>query len=387
MGDQGHNIPTWDAIRALVLEAQPSPSITIYMPTHKTAAPPSMREDRLRFKNLSQRAMEIARQRSDVDTGRARALERRFAAILDNLEFWEHQTESMAVCVSPEASTAFNLPVDCDEHITVDVRFHLAPVIGLLDYTQAYYVLSVTQNNPALFRGNMYGLEPARLPLPKSTGDALRIDEWKERSLQFHSVAGDAGTEWHGQGGAKDRGDDEQRVYLKMIDHILYRELDRSLPLILAGTPEMTEAYRREAHYPNILEGHIPLKGTTQETFAAARQNIYEHVIAKKHRHLAETCKQQLGRGRAASEPPAIEDALKQSRVDTVLLGIMQQTADTVRDLPAQQPVLKIKPPNAATDLAAIDYLATRAWCAGCGVALVDYALIKPHIAAATFRY
>ncbi|HXR50234.1 MAG TPA: hypothetical protein VN778_04375, partial [Verrucomicrobiae bacterium] len=152
------------------------PSVTIYLPLHTTASPPHISENQIRFKNLVHRAKQ---QLSAHGTGQevAKALEARLAELHDDLAFWEAGKPGLLICAAPEVMEMFYLPIDTEEYVAVDNHFHIAPVLGLLHDARDFYVLTLAQRNPKMYRGTLYGLTPLRLNLPTDAKAAFNIDE------------------------------------------------------------------------------------------------------------------------------------------------------------------------------------------------------------------
>src|SRR6266540_5468550 len=154
---------------AALLTGKEAPLVTIYAPMHITASPPHMTENQIRLKNLTHKAADILRtDYQHAGKRMAELLQAQVDSYLNNLEFWEHQTEGLLLCADSQQVQTFHLPIDTEEYVAVDNCYHLAPVLALLDDEQSFYVLAVAQHNPKLFAGSMYGLCEMEVDLPKS---------------------------------------------------------------------------------------------------------------------------------------------------------------------------------------------------------------------------
>jgi hypothetical protein len=320
-------------------------AVTIYVPMHRAASPPHMSEDQLRLKNLVNQALGLLKDLGDT-TALTRELQDYLASLLDNQKFWESQTEGLLVCSQAGAIRSFQLPIDTDEYVAVDQAFHLTPVLGLLHDATEFYVLAVAQHQPRLFIGDMYGLRPSTIDLPVSLEASLGLDE-NPKGEHSQSAGGSSlhTSVYNGRGGTHDLKDADRARFLRAVDAALTKEDTAALPLILAGTDEETSEFRHLSKYPNILANTI--KGnagntSTEELFEQAHRIALQELIMPKRREAIAAYERLSGTNpaRTAQDQPAIEAAAEQGRVDTLLIGMQRQTADTVRD--STQPVAKI---------------------------------------------
>src|SRR6185437_12424870 len=207
------------------------PSVTIYFPLHTTASPPHISENQIRFKNLVHRAKQ---QLSAHGTGQevAKALEARLAELHDDLAFWEAGKPGLLICAAPEVMEMFYLPIDTEEYVAVDNHFHIAPVLGLLHDARDFYVLTLAQRNPKMYRGTLYGLTPLRLNLPTDAKAAFNIDEVNQKIENQGTTTGPSskgaaagtgfGRGWfNGRGGVRNTEAEERLRYLRVVDHTI----------------------------------------------------------------------------------------------------------------------------------------------------------------------
>jgi hypothetical protein len=336
------------ALKQLRQEQQP-PMVTIYIPTHKTASPPHMTEDQIRFKNLIHQAVEQLGKRPEAAAGQ---LSKQLCAKLDGLlqdqTFWEHQTESLLLCAAPDMLVMYHLPIDSEEYVAVNDHFHLAPILGLLNDAQEFYVLAVAQHKPTLFKGDMYDVRPTDIALPKSLEAGLNIDEMNQKSEQGRSAVGSslnvAGS-FNGRGGAKDPSQDDRLRFFRMIDHLVLDRVDRSLPLILAGIEAETTAYRSISRYPHLLQETIQgnfTGGNPHDLFEKAMAIVRKEIIEEMHHEALDRYERVRGANpeRVATDTETAEAAAEQGRIDTLIISNCRYTTDTVRD--NTEPVLEI---------------------------------------------
>lgn len=359
---------TRDAIADLLTGKPKAPAATIYLPTHRAATPPNMTEDQIRFKNLITRAIDILKNRDDGKELQVH-LTKRLNELVDDRDFWENQTEGLLICARPGVFRMFHLPLDTEEYVAVADHFHLAPILGVLQDMQQYYVLIVSQHHPRLLQGTMYGLEPSKISLPVTLEQGLNLDEApQKRELQGSSVGSSMGTSgYNGRGSSKDPADDERLRFWRMVDQQVMAKASTKLPLILAGVASETSEYRSVSHYPKILKNsvHGSFNGTAaHDLYEPALKIIRKELLNPMHDDVIAEYKRAKGQapGLAARDMAAIADAAEKGRVDKLLLADIRYTTDTVRDNTVAKPVLTFPPEESAQ---AVNDIAYRIWNSG----------------------
>jgi hypothetical protein len=320
-------------VQALLEQAPPTPLISMYVPTHPISTPPNISEDRLRFKNLRNRIIEILRATLEYDIRRIRAIDRLLSQLHEDLNFWETRTYSVAIFVSKRGITTFDLPIDCDEYIAVDSRFHVLPLLGLLSDLIDYYVLVVSKKQPMLFSGNMYGLAPADVQLPVAQSGKRGKHEGQVEPTRTPQ-AGKGRPEYFG-GNFPLVTHDDVLHFFRAADHAVQKYIPRGSPLLLAGPELDISSYRSISTYQYTLNGHIESanSATAQDLGLAASSLIHQEITQKQHQeHIDRFSRLSNGRERAIDGLAAIQDAAEKGRIETLLSKLIRTTTDTVRD-------------------------------------------------------
>jgi hypothetical protein len=321
------------SIAALLTADGNDPKVTIYIPMHVAATPPHMTENQIRFKNLIHKATEQLRTKQHKKL--AALLDAELEKRMTDVHFWEAQTEGLLLCAADDAVQLFHLPLDTEEYVAVDSCYHLAPVLGLLHDEQSFYVLSVSQHQPRLFAGSMYGLCEMQVDLPESLEASLNLDENNQKREQGQAMG--HGVDFNGRGGRRDSREEERLRFFRLIDSIVVSATERGTPLILAGTESETAEYRTISKHSQVM--HATITGSfagakAHELFAAAYAIVHDELVVARRQRAIDYYKQLQGTHieRVATDPIAIAEAAKQGRIDTLLVALRQNTADTVRD-------------------------------------------------------
>ncbi len=322
-----------------LIKAEPAgPVVTIYAPMHTTGSPPHITENQIRFKNLMHAAIaDLERQGGSEKL--PNLLKEHLDRTMASMAFFEDQTPGLLILAQEQGIRMFHLPVDTEEYVAVDDTFHLAPVMGLMHDTAEFYVLTVAQHTPALFRGDIYGLYPTDITLPQSMAAGLDLDEVHLKSEQSQSAGGSSlnTAGFNGRGGARNPGEDDRMRFFRLIDNIIMHKADRSLPVVLAGIDAETAEYRHVSKYSHILQGTIAgsySHAKPADLFEPAFAIVQQEIIAPRRQQAIERYQQLSGANpeRTAGEKDAIEAAAEQGRIETLLLRMTRTTTDTIRD-------------------------------------------------------
>lgn len=311
-----------EAIKHL-LELEDNVTLSIYLPTHRFPTSEHISEDRIRFKNLI-RAGKEALEAEGVDDGIVGQIVSELDDLYNSETFWQYTTEGLAVFCSAAGVRHFHLPIECDEHVSAGDHYDITPLLAVASCDTTYYLLALAVHHPVLYRGDMYGVERVTIDLPESPEEALRIDELP-------------GVKSHGQGDSRQAGQEERLKFFRIIDEKIHTSgnVDGSLPLLLAGTDDEVSGYRESSELKSMLM--VTLSGNYTETavheiHARAWLLVNQELCDKERASVIEKVRSLLGTGKASTETEAIAAAASAGRVDTLLVGILTETRDTVSD-------------------------------------------------------
>lgn len=314
---------TLDQIKGLARQMA-SPSISIFLPTHRAGR--ETQQDPIRFKNLLRDA-----EKQFLDSGmgprEVDALLKPAQALLDDSNFWNHQSEGLAVFMTSDEFHCFPLPFIVEERLVVAQSYYVTPVLPLFTNNGHYYILAISQNEVRLFEGTRYGVGQIALPdgIAANMEEALRLDG-PQKTLQMHSGGG--GGMFHGQG----PGDEEQKIwieqYLNLVDTSLkeiFRE--QNAPLILAGVDYLLPMYRKVSEYQNIMEEGITGNPDhlRPEELQEQAWRIVETYFQQETKKTVEQYRQLADTEKATDNVEEIVAAAVNGRVDKLILSVENQ--------------------------------------------------------------
>jgi hypothetical protein len=239
-----------------LLKQQPSPCISIYMPTGKRH--PENLGDALHFKNLltetRNQGLQLAGKRE------IQPLLDRLSAMVDDHDFWMHSLEGIAAFVAPGIFMMLRLqePVAEEVSVSLDGKFHLRPLLRIFQATDRFQLLALTRTDLRLYEGNRLRLvEIPRAPgVPKDMEDALGHQTTPpHQTMAFFGGAENAGSMRHGHSSRKDEEELDNERFFRAVDRAVddCHSSVSGLPLILAALPEHQSLFRKVSHNPLLV--------------------------------------------------------------------------------------------------------------------------------------
>lgn len=325
-----------EAIKQL-LETEDTMTLSIYMPAHRFPTSEHISEDKIRFKNLLRTAKEML-EKDGIDEGVTAQMLGQLESIHSNDDFWQHTTQGMAFFCSLAGLRYFHLPIECDEYVSVGDCYDVAPLLIVASYDQPYYLLALATKNPALFYGDMYDVRRVAIHLPTSIEEALNIDELHSNSRTDRAGGHGAGSKAHGQGDSRQAGQEERLKFFRIIDDTLSlsREIDTKIPILLSGTEDDISGYRESSKLKHLLNATLHgnyVEISNHEIHDRSWPLIMRELNDQMVTHEIEKIQSLAGTGLASLESEEISEAAKQGRADTLLLGMLTKTRDSISDV------------------------------------------------------
>lgn len=316
-----------DELAALMTEPE-APAVSIYMPAHRVTT--RIQEDTLQLKNLLKEAEDKLGQ-TGLRSPRIRELLAPAHELLDNTDFWKHQSDGLALFIDGRGLRRYRLPLSFTPQAIVAPRFHIKPLLPLFTNDGLFYVLAVSQNQVRFLQGSRHTVdELAPENIPTSLAEALKFDQ-VEKQLQFHTGStatgtGRRGAIFHGHGGGA-TDDDKDRIlrYFQQIDRGLREFLREShAPLVFAGVDYLFPLYRQANTYaalaPESVEGNpddLPAADLHRAAWAIVAPIFARETADAIARYHALT-----GTGRTAQDIREVLPAAFHGRVATAFVAV-----------------------------------------------------------------
>lgn len=322
------------AVLAL-LEPQPAPCLSLYLPTHRHV--PDNTVDRPAFRHLVE-SLELALEPAAA-RDRIEHLLHPFRLLEGDRDFWEHTRDGLAVLAAAGRARVFPLHRPVPPLAVVGPRFHLTPLVRLTAAAERFHVLLLTSREARLYEGTAWidprgaaveRLDPVLL-VPRagafSRTTLTRADVVDEEIFQPHRVQRGMGIEGviHGGTGAKrDDIEADTEIFLAFVDGIVHEQASRptGLPLFLVAQPRLAATYRGLAKDPLLAEEHVAKDPhlLTEEEIVAAVGPLFTAARGPRVARDVRAFAWARARGRAAGDLADVARAAVAGQVATLLL-------------------------------------------------------------------
>lgn len=327
---------TREDVRAFLTEDH-STVVSIYISTEPKAY--QSERNSLRFRSalndLTKQLEERGLRRTDVCS-----MTSPLRDLLDDEQFWLHQTNGLALFRSGSGLETIKLPFEPAESVRVADAPYVVPLLEGLENGERHALLAVSRNMVRLFsctRDAVEEIDTGDLRMPRSLSESMRYDDLQKPESSNHPTTGPGRAVSGATGGRGDRrhgfhGHGESEVqektyvaaYLHQIDAALQTRLYElgSPPLILAAVDYVSAIYRRVSKYRALLGATVegsPDEMRPEELHGRARP-ILEAQWRAKVADARSRFQERAAHGLATSKFSEVVDAADAGRVDTLLV-------------------------------------------------------------------
>ena len=298
--------------------------ISIFLPTHRAGQPVIEQQDKILFKN---QLSSIEKEMKERGFGKEETKEflDPAKALLNDSEFWRHQTEGLAVFLGRTFIKYFSLPVQPKPFYYFSHEFYLKPFLPLFMGDGNFFLLVLNFHEVKFFKGNRDKLDEIQLKdmLPQRMEEVVGFD-YRQKFLGIHSGSGrGAQAVFHGHADWQEDEKDEILSFFRAIDKAIAGVLEsEKVPLIVASLDYLFPIYRQANTYAYLYPEHIsgnPEYVSTEELHRKTWQTLAFH-FDKERQEKAALFNQFHDTKRATTEIRELIPAAFGGRVDTLFL-------------------------------------------------------------------
>lgn len=319
------NLPTKKDLKML-MEKHEDLCISIYMPAERAGR--ETRKNPIMFKNL------VAQAEKQLKTSglSSQEIDRQLKPAQDLLQdsfFWQHQSDGLALFLSPERHSLYRVPYKFKKLTVVNQRFHIKPLLPLFSGDGRFYILALSQNQVRLLQGTHYSVSEVNLEgVPPNLSEALQYDNL-EKHQQFHTetphLTGKRSAMFHGHGGKPDEVKENILRYFQILDKALHEFLKEEIaPLVLAGVEYLLPLFKEANTYPYLAEKGV--RGNPEELDDKALHEkawtVVQPLFQEAQREALQQYKELVTKEKASSDLKAIVPAAYHRRVGILFVGV-----------------------------------------------------------------
>jgi hypothetical protein len=323
------NLLSTEELKTLVEQAQ-GICVSLYMPTVRLGS--ETQQNPIRFKNLIRQAEEQLVSQGMRSTEASDLLKPAYD--LDREDFWQHQSDGLAIFIANGVFRYYCLPTSVNELVVVvSDRFHLKPLLPLLTGDGKFYLLTLSQEDEVkFFEGSRFSLQELEVEnMPKTLNEALHYDG-PDQGIEQRIATSRGGTNnsfqqpgtFHGQGndGAKQN---DILQFFHRLDESLHDTLrNQKAPLILAGVEYLLPLYQDANTYPHLLPEGITgnQKISQPEDLHAAAWQIVEPLFQQAQQQAVEHYRELNGTDKISHNLEETVPAAYYGRVEQLFVAV-----------------------------------------------------------------
>lgn len=308
-------------------------AVSFYLPTQRAGKP--TRENPIRMKN---RIIEVRKQldvrgwdQKEIDELLSPAL-----TLLDDYDFWQHQKDGLALFMSEGEEHRLQVERDLPDLSVIGSRYHLKPLIPLLNEQQSFYVLAASLGKTRLFEVDRESARELELPedTPRSLAQSLRFtDDDPDTTVRWHTVgraeSHDLDAMYHGSGPEQPDRKKEILTFFRMLDNGVRKVLaGTEKPLMFMGVEYLHALYEEANHYPHMLDGEKVTGNPDQWGPDEIQKHSWEAVqerFEQPRNRAAERFRELSGTGGTGEDLAEVIAAGMDGRVDTLFVALDRQ--------------------------------------------------------------
>ncbi|TRO66386.1 hypothetical protein [Christiangramia sabulilitoris] len=181
--------------------------------------------------------------------------------LLENRDFWRHQSDGLAIFASEDYFQNYTLPVNFDDYHYISEEFYVKPLVHAMTGDGKFNILAIQLEDVKLFEASKYSIAPVEIEdlTPSRLEERVGFD-YKEKALQFRTQGeGGEKTQFHGHGGSERDEKTEIKQFFRAVDQGLKEYLNREkLPLVVYCQDYMFPIYKDANTYNHLVDAVIP---------------------------------------------------------------------------------------------------------------------------------
>lgn len=306
------------------------PCVSIYIPTTRTGKDVLEEKDRIQLKSQWKKVYEKLKAKN-FSQEKIDKLGEPIEKLIDDKNFWRHQSDGLAIFVADGVFEKFTVPVPFEAFTYVSDHFYLKPLVPMFNKDGRFYLLHLQLEEVKLYEATQYTIGEVDVSdlTPDQLEDRVGYDyeqkNSKHKTQRNNIGANPNGTSTqHGyEPASRDRKSEILR-YFTAVDKGIYKLLsNESVPLVVACQDSLFPIYQEASRYNNLYPEVVPGNPEADydnifELHAAALDVLEPHFRKNMDKKMEEF--NELNPERTSSVVSDILPAIYEGKVDTLFL-------------------------------------------------------------------
>lgn len=210
--------------------------------------------------------------------------------LIDDKEFWRHQSDGLAVFASEGILKKFTLPINFEAHTYIGKEFYLKPLVPIFSGKGKFFILEIQPKKVSFYEATNYSITQIDIDdlAPETLQDRVGYD-YEEKHLNHK---GSINTQ-HGYAPATRERKDEFLRFFRAVDQginkIIHHE---TVPLIVACEDYLFPIYEEANTYNHLFDKCVPGNPNDNqhvlELHAKAVEQLQSHFEKQKEEKMKE---------------------------------------------------------------------------------------------------
>ncbi|MGE5419702.1 MAG: hypothetical protein ACM3UT_05920 [Chloroflexota bacterium] len=299
--------------------------ISIYIPTHRLGVETLNGQDSLNLKNQVKQVRNKL-QSQGMTSREIEKLVDPLVGLIDDSDFWRHQSEGLAIFVSEDIFEKFSVPVKFDEFHYLSSGFYLKQLFPMFNEYGHFFLLTVKKDDVRFYEGNKFGLTGVDVQgiVPARLEDSVGYDH-EQKQLQFRTQwGGNKPGSFHGHGESESRDRNELLVYLRDIDKGIMSKLHdkQDIPLLLCCLDYIYPLYKEANTHRNLFPRFISVNPADLDSrdLHLRAWDLLEPYFSQEFTKRKEKYLIGIDKGKASSNIREIIPAAVAGKIDTLFI-------------------------------------------------------------------
>lgn len=243
-----------------ISKVQNATCISIFIPTHRAGEETLEGQDALQLKNQLKEVRKKLEEEK-MDEHDIEAFERPIHELIEDSEFWRHQSDGLAIFISEDVFKTYTVPVSFEPMTYISNEFYLLPLMSIFNEDGMFYLLTITPAEVKFYEGIKYEITEIDISdlVPSRLEDTVGHD-YEQKEVQFKSQKGDKGeATFHGQDDGHKDDKEELKQFFREVNKGLMSFLsdDQEPPMVICSLDTHFPAYQEVNSYQNLFPENI----------------------------------------------------------------------------------------------------------------------------------
>ncbi|WP_373058852.1 hypothetical protein [Zunongwangia sp. H14] len=299
------------------------PCVSIFLPTQRGGKEVLEQKSRTQLKSIwdeTKKELEAM----EVPGEKIEQLGKPVQELIDDAEFWRHQSDGLAIFSAEGFFEKFTVPVNFEAYKYISKEFYVRPLVPVFNGDERFYLLAVTQDSVSFYEATKHSIGEIEVDdlTPSQLEDRVGYDyeEKHSKSKTQNSQTGSATT--HGYDAANRDDKNEILRFFRAIDKGLHEILrDEKAPLVVACQDYLFPIYKEANSYKNLFDEVVPGNPSDSDMLGLHQKalGIMEPHLEKEKRSKLENFKEHTPE-QVSSKVSDIIPAAFEGKIDTLFL-------------------------------------------------------------------